>query len=177
MTVRILAVNLVGFFSLCWASLAGAHSGIDLGHGLADGFMHPATGTDHLLLVIMAGYWAARTGNHGVPGMLYFLLLFATGLLLGLASQAWLMIDILLPLLFVLVAAVIAVAIAFVHRLYHVVFGGLALYYGVMHMLEAPVAGSPSAFALGLLISTAVLLKLGLMLRTVVAAFRAHHAE
>ena len=174
MSARMLAVKLAALFTLCWAPLASAHSGIDPGHGLADGFMHPATGLDHILLVIMAGYWATRRGSHGVPGMLFFLLLFAGGLLLGIACQTWLAVDILLSLQFVLIAAIIAMAIAFVQYLYHVLFGGLALYYGVIHMLEAPATGSPLTFALGLFISTAVLLKLGLILRTVIAAFRAH---
>ena len=156
------------------APLAVAHDGINIGHGLADGFMHPASGIEHLLVAIAAGFWAARSGDHGVPGMLYFLALFAGGLMLGAASLAWLQLEIATPLRFVLTVAIIAVAIALPQWFYHALFGGSAIYLGLVHMLEVPATSGMSGFGIGLFLSTAVLLKLGLMLRTVISTFRSH---
>jgi urease accessory protein len=156
---------------------AVAHDGINIGHGLADGFMHPASGIEHLLVAIAAGFWAARSGDHGVPDMLYFLALFAGGLMLGAASLVWLQLEIVTPLLFALTVAVIAVAIALPQWFYHALFGGSAVYLGLVHMLEVPATSAMSGFGIGLFLSTAVLLKLGLMLRTVITTFRSHPSD
>jgi urease accessory protein len=164
----------LGLVTLLIAPYAAAHSGVHMQSGLADGFMHPASGIDHLLIAIAAGYWAARTGDHGVQDMLYFLALFAGGLMLGAASLTWLQLEIITPLQFALTVAVIAVAIALPQWFYHALFGGCALYLGVVHMLEVPAAAGMSGFGIGLFLSTAVLLKLGLMLRTVISTFRSH---
>ncbi len=54
-----------------------AHGGIHMDLGVIDGFMHPASGFDHLLVAIAAGFWAARRGNHGLRDMSFVLALFA----------------------------------------------------------------------------------------------------
>jgi len=174
MRTRMIASITLGVFTLLVAPYAAAHSGAHMESGLADGFMHPASGIDHLLVAIAAGYWAARAGNHGVQDMLYFLALFAGGLMLGAASLAWLQLEIITPLLFALTVAIIAVAIALPQWFYHALFGGLAVYLGLVHMVEVPATSGMSGFGIGLFLSTAVLLKLGLMLRTVISTFRSH---
>ncbi|MDX1696880.1 MAG: HupE/UreJ family protein [Thiohalobacterales bacterium] len=167
---------ILGITALLTAPVVAAHEGFHLASGLVDGFMHPASGIDHLLIAIAAGYWAARAGDHGLQDMLAFLALFAGGLLLGAASLAWVQPELVTPVLFVLTVAVIAVAIAMPQWFYQALFGGLALYQGMVHMLAAPPAGGISGFAIGLFISTAVLLKLGLMLRIVISTFRSHRS-
>ncbi len=174
MQTRMIASITLGLFALLVAPYAAAHSGVHMESGLADGFMHPASGIDHLLVAIAAGYWAARAGNHGVQDMLYFLALFASGLMLGAASLVWLQLEIATPLLFALTVATIAMAIAMPRWFYHALFGGCALYLGLVHMLAVPATAGISGFGIGLFLSTAVLLKLGLMLRTVVSTFKSH---
>jgi len=171
--------KLITHILLCLAAmlvtpLASAHDGIHIGHGLADGFMHPASGVDHILIAIAAGYWAARAGDHGVTDVLYFLALFACGLQAGVVSLTWLQLDITTPLLFVTIVVIIAVAIALPKLFHYVLFGGLAVYLGLVHMLELPATTGMSGFAIGLFLSTAVLLTLGLMLHTVISTFRSH---
>lgn len=151
--------------------LAVAHTGVHLTEGLVDGFMHPVGGLDHLLVAIAAGFWAARCGNHGVRDMAFFLVLFATGLLLGGASQLLPQLDITTPLLFLMIVAVIAVAIAVPAYFMYAFFGSFGLWHGLAHMLEMPAGAAHVGFAAGLLLSTGVLLTLGLILRTVVAAY------
>ena len=73
MQLRFLSVMLLAPVILLLSPFAVAHSGGGYTAGLADGFMHPATGLDHLLIAIAAGFWAGRSGDHGVAGMGYFL--------------------------------------------------------------------------------------------------------
>lgn len=151
--------------------LAAAHTGVHLTEGLVDGFMHPVSGLDHLVVAIAAGFWAARCGNHGVRDMTFFLVLFAAGLLLGSANQLLPQLDTTTPLLFLMIVAVIAVAIAAPAFFMYAFFGSFALWHGMAHMLEMPAGVAHTSFAAGLLLSTGVLLTLGLILRTVVAAY------
>ena len=177
MQTRMIASITLGLLALLLAPYAAAHSGVHMESGLADGFMHPASGIAHLLVASAAGFWAARSGDHGVPALLYFLALFAGGLLLGAASLAWLQLEMVTPLLFALTAAIIGVAIALPQWFYHALFGGSAIYLGLVHMLEVPATSGMSGFGIGLFLSTAVLLKLGLMLRTVISTFRSHPSD
>jgi urease accessory protein len=151
--------------------LATAHSGVHLTEGLVDGFMHPASGLDHLIVAVAAGFWASRCGNHGVRDMVFFLVMLAAGLLLGGASQLLPQLDVTIPLLFLLIVAVIAVAIAAPAYFMYALFGGFALWHGMAHMMEMPLGITHTGYAVGLLLSTGVLLTLGLILRTVLGAY------
>lgn len=158
------------------APLASAHTGLHSGSGLIDGFMHPATGIDHLLVALAAGYWAARGGDHGLRGQVFFMSLFVTGILLGIIG-ARLHVELAGLLPFVLVTLVIAVAIGNTPHFLLTLFGSLALYHGVLHMAGMP-AGVPLAgYAAGLLLATAVLLVIGQMIRHVVVTRRPHSAR
>ncbi|MBT8122417.1 MAG: HupE/UreJ family protein [Gammaproteobacteria bacterium] len=154
-----------------------AHGGIHMDLGLIDGFMHPASGIDHLLVAIAAGFWAARRGNHGLRDMSFVLALFAGGLLLGVVSLGWPQLNLVLPVAFLLVTSVLAVAIARPRLFAHTLFGGLAVYQGLTHMIEVPAASGMAGFGAGLFLSTAILMELGLMLRTVINTYRSHTAD
>jgi urease accessory protein len=106
--------------------------------------------------------------------MSFFLALFAGGMLLGVACQIWPQLEVTSPLLFLLVVAVIAVAIASPSYFMHAFFGSIALWHGLAHMLEMPRDAALAGFAVGLLVSTGVLMSLGLMLRGVIATRRPH---
>lgn len=153
-----------------------AHGGVHMDLGLIDGFMHPASGFDHLLIAIAAGFWAARRGDHGLRDMSFVLALFTGGLLLGVVNLGWPQLNIALPAAFLLIASVLAVAISWPRLFAHTLFGGLAVYQGLAHMIEVPASSGIAGFGAGLLLSTAVLMGLGLMLRTVITTFRSHTA-
>jgi urease accessory protein len=160
--------------TLLVAPCALAHEGLHNSIGLIDGFMHPATGLDHLLVAIAAGYWAGRSGDHGVRDMLFILMLFAAGILLGSISFAAPQLPVTGTTLFLLTVAVIAVAIGYSEWLGHAFLGSLAIYQGMTHMLQAPAHGGPGGFAVGLLLATGVLMIVGLILRQVMATRRPH---
>jgi len=170
---RNLTVPLMTIIALLVSPLLQAHPGVHGATGFADGFMHPATGPDHLLVAIGAGYWAAHTGRHSMQVIILFLSLLLGGILLGLAGRVWLSgEEVATALLFILPALVIAVAIGW-HRIFsYVFFGAFALYHGAMHILEKPHTAPVLTYAAGLLLSTGVLLAIGVILRQVIITRR-----
>jgi len=168
MSRKIIFTSILTFVSLLLAPLVQAHTGTHASTGLVDGFIHPLTGLDHVLIAVAAGYWAARAGNHGVKGMCLFLGLLLGGMLIGLASVAFPDLGLATLLAILLVVAVIAVAIAMPEKFMYVFFGGFALYHGLSHILEMPGQVMLAGYIIGLLISTGLLLVLGSLLRQVV---------
>ena len=177
MQMKVLLTTLLALISTLVAPLAAAHNGVHMTGGLVDGFMHPVSGLDHLVVTIAAGIWAARAGDHGLRDMSYFLALFAGGMLLGVVSRYLPQLEITTLLLFLLVVAVIAVAIACPSLFMHAFFGSFAFYHGLVHMLEIPAQAALTGFAFGLLLSTGLLLTLGLILRGVIVTRRPHNVH
>jgi urease accessory protein len=156
------------------APLAHAHTGMQAAAGLVEGFIHPLTGLDHLVVAIAAGYWAARAGDHGVRDMVLFLGLLLAGMILGLASLAFPELGLATLLAFLLMVAVIAVVIAMPEKFVYAFFGGFAVYHGLAHILEMPLQTMVAGYVTGLLISTGLLLALGNLLRHVVITRKPH---
>lgn len=154
--------------------LAFAHSGGASIAGFSDGFMHPVTGLDHMLIAIAAGFWAARSGDHGVQDVVYFLSLLLAGMLLGLVTVQFPLLPLETLLVIGITVMFVALAIAAPHYFAYLFFGGFAVYHGIVHMLEMPAAASATGYILGLVFSTALLLMIGLILRQVVATRKAH---
>jgi len=172
---KAIVTSLLTLTTLLLAPLAQAHSGAPAAAaGLVEGFIHPLTGLDHMLIAIAAGYWAARAGNHGVRDMGLFLGLLLAGMLVGLASLALPAPGITTLLAFLLTVAVIAAAIAMPAQFIYVLFGGFALYHGLAHILEMPGQVMVAGYMTGLLISTGLLLALGNLLRHVVITRKPH---
>jgi len=174
MQPKALHVTVMTFITLLIAPLAQAHTGMHTTVGLVDGFMHPVTGLDHLLAATVAGFWVARSCGHCLQGILLFLLLLLAGMLLGVAGLVFTQLEITTTLAFVLPALVIAVAIARQDLFGYVLFGSLAFYHGAVHMLAMPSVASVTGYAAGLLLSTGMLLALGVILRQVINAHKHH---
>jgi urease accessory protein len=151
-----------------------AHSGVGNATGLADGFMHPVTGLDHLLIAVTAGFWAGRSGDHGVPDVMYFLSLFLGGVLLGYCCVLLPQLQLSTVLIVLLTVAFIAASIVAPQYIAYIFFGGFAVYHGVVHMLEMPVPATAAGYMIGLFFSTGLMLMLGLILRQVVATRKPH---
>lgn len=159
--------------------LAVAHSGGASVVGLADGFMHTVTGLDHMLIAIAAGFWAARSGDHGVPDVMYFLLLLLlllllAGMLLGIVSVQFPQLQLDTLLVIGVTVMFIALAIAASQYFSYIFFGGFAIYHGIVPMLEMPVAAAATGYILGLMFSTALWMMFGLVLRQVLGTRKPH---
>ena len=174
MQLRSLFAVLLAFITLLVSPFALAHSGGGHIAGLADGFMHPVTGLDHLLIAIAAGFWAGRSGDHWVADVGYFLSLLLGGMLLGAVCMAFPQLQLSTILVLILTVAFIALSIAAPQRFASVFFGAFAVYHGMVHMLEMPAPVAAMGYMVGLLFSTGLLLMLGLILRQVVATRKAH---
>jgi len=174
MSRKVIITSILTSLTALLAPLAQAHPGTQAAAGLVEGFIHPLTGLDHMLIAVAAGYWAARTGNHGVRDMALFLGLMLAGMLLGLAAVAFPALGLATLLAFVLTVVVIAMIIAMPEKFVYVFFGGFALYHGLAHMLEMPSHAMVAGYMTGLLISTGLLLALGNLLRHVVITRKPH---
>jgi len=174
MSKKAILTSILTATSLLLAPLAQAHPEVQVAAGLTEGFIHPLTGLDHMLVAIAAGYWAARAGNHGVRDMALFLGLLLSGMLLGVASMAFPQLGLATLLAFLLTVAVIAVVIAMPEKFVYIFFGGFALYHGLAHVLEMPHQVMVASYMTGLLLSTGLLLALGNLLRHVVITRKPH---
>jgi urease accessory protein len=159
---------------LLLSPLAFAHSGGASIAGLADGFMHTVTGLDHMLIAIAAGFWAARSGDHGVRDVMYFLLLLLAGMLLGIVCVQFPQLQLETLLVIGVIMGFVALTIVAPHYFAYIFFGGFAIYHGIVHMLEIPAAAFSTGYILGLVLSTAILMMVGLILRQVIATRRPH---
>jgi len=174
MQLRSLSAVSLALITLLVSPFVLAHSGAGHTAGLADGFMHPATGLDHLLIAIAAGFWAGRSGNHGVTDAVYFLGLLLGGMLLGVACLAFPQLPLATILALALTVVFIALSIAAPQYFSYIFFGGFAAYHGVVHMLEMPALAAVTAYMAGLFFSTGLLLMFGLILRQVIISRKPH---
>jgi urease accessory protein len=174
MQLRSLSAILLAPVLLMLSPFALAHTGAGHTAGLADGFMHPLTGLDHLLIAIAAGFWAGRRGDHGVTGMVYFLSLLLGGVLLGSCCVLFPQLQLSTIVVVLLTAVFIAASIAAPQYFAYIFFGGFAVYHGIVHMLEMPAPVAAMSYVIGLLFSTWLLLMFGLILRQVVATLKPH---
>lgn len=174
MELKFLCAVLSALIISLFSPFALAHSGVGYTAGLADGFMHPATGLDHLLIAVAAGFWAGRSGDHGLSDVGYFLSLLLGGMLLGFCCLLFPQLQLSTILVVVLTVSFVASSIAMPQYFAYIFFGGFAVYHGIVHMLEIPVPGVAMGYILGLIISTWLLLMLGLILRQVVVTRKPH---
>jgi urease accessory protein len=146
-------------------TIALAHPGHADANGLVHGFIHPATGIDHVLAMIAVGVLAAQLGGRAlwlVP--LSFVAVMAFAGALGMAG-------IQLPFAEVGIAlsvVVLGLAIAFPLNLSTVttmaLVGFFALFHGYVHGAEMPGAMSAVPYAAGFVAATALLHAIGVRL-------------
>jgi len=174
MQLRSLSWILLAPVILMLSPFALAHSGGAHTAGLADGFVHPVTGLDHLLIAIAAGFWAGRRGDHGVAGVAYFLSVLLGGILLGSCCVLFPQLQLSTILVVLLTVVFIAASVAAPQYFAYIFFGGFAVYHGIVHMLEMPAPVAAMSYVVGLIFSTWLLLMFGLILRQVVATLKPH---
>ena len=174
MPLRTSSTLLLALFTLLASPFVLAHSAAGYTAGLADGFMHPATGIDHLLFTITAGFWAGRSGDHGLRDVGYFLLMLLGGILLGWGCVLFPQLQLSTILAVVLTVAFLAASIAKPQYFLYIFFGGFAVYHGIAHVLDMQPSVTGAGYIPGLIISTWLLLMLGLILRQVVVTRKPH---
>jgi urease accessory protein len=147
---------------------AFAHPGDALHHGLAAGFLHPFSGADHLLAMVMVGLWAGLLGGQArwaLPGG--FLAGMAGGALMGFAGWALPGVEAGILASVILLGALAGLALRLPLPLGMLAAAGFGLLHGHAHGTEM-LGGM--AF-LGMLAGTAALHAAGLALAVPAAAW------
>jgi len=173
-TVQKIALTLITLMIAPLVDAHTGHAGTTRAAGLVDGFIHPMTGIDHLLVTIAAGYWAARSCNHGMCDVLSFMGLLLAGILTGAACVAYPGLGLETVLVPILIATGVTVAIVAPQLTGYAVFGGFLFYHGITHVLQMPAAATLAVYSVGLMFATALLLSLGTLLRHVMFTRKPH---
>jgi urease accessory protein len=74
------------FFSLCFANLLMAHPGHSGDPGFTQGFLHPLSGFDHFLVILLVGFWSVFVLKNFWLGPLIFMVGMIFGVFLGLTD-------------------------------------------------------------------------------------------
>jgi urease accessory protein len=139
------------------------------GHGLEsalEGFMHPLTGWDHLLVMLAVGVWAAKLSHKArwqLP--LTFVIFLALGAVLGFIGLSFKGLE------SAIAASVIAIGFLVIFNLKlqyasrFALVSLFALFHGIAHGVELNINQTALTIG-GMLLSTGILLALGLMLGT-----------
>lgn len=168
------ALGAVAAILLLTASAAWAHPGHAPGAGLLDGVLHPFLGVDHLAILLVVGWYAARRGGRewmGAPARFAATMGFGTAL--GLAGLA-------LPGMAAATAlAVTGLALCplvrwrWVEPASAVLLAVAAFAHGQFHANAWEGHGHPLAYALGISVASgAVALLFALAIRRVTASVR-----
>lgn len=140
---------------MAWAHGQGAHT-----HdaGLIAGMLHPFSGLDHLLAMVAVGLWAAQQGGRALWVLpTSFVAAMAIGSVLGLAGASLIGMETVIMLSVLAFGLLVAFRQRLLLPLAALLTGALALFHGVAHGQEMPLAASPWGYAAGMLAATALL--------------------
>lgn len=142
-----------------WAHGQGAHT-----HdaGLIAGMLHPFSGLDHLLAMVAVGLWAAQQGGRTLWVLpLSFISAMAIGAAMGMAGVTFAVMEAGIALSVLALGVLVALRRRMFLPLAALLTGLFALFHGVAHGQEMPLAASPWGYGLGMLAATALLHGLG----------------
>jgi urease accessory protein len=140
-----------------------AHVGVGSTSGLAHGFMHPMSGLDHQLAMVLVGIFAYQLGGRAlwlVP--LAFVSAMAFGGVLGVLPAPMPFVEIGIALSVTLLGAVVAYGIKPPVAVAMAVVGLFAIFHGHAHGSEMPLDVSGAAYAAGFMVATALLHAIGI---------------
>lgn len=139
-------------------SFAYAHVGIGETSGLLHGFAHPFSGLDHLCAMLAVGLWAAQMGGRSVWVVpLSFVGVMAVGGMLPMLGIALPFVEQGIVLSVLLLGVLIAAAVRLPLWLGSGMVGLFALWHGHAHGAEMPALASGMTYALGFVLTTALL--------------------
>ena len=139
-------------------SVASAHPGVGDPVGLTYGFLHPLTGLDHVLAMVMVGMLAWQLGGRAlwlVPGA--FVALMAVGGMLGVTGIGVPFVEAGIALSVIVLGAVLALGIRPSVAVAMALVGLFAIFHGHAHGSEMPESAAGFAYGLGFMLATAAL--------------------
>ncbi len=144
-----------------WAHGQGAHT-----HdaGLIAGLLHPFSGLDHMLAMVAVGLWAAQQGGRALWVLpLSFVGAMAVGAMLGLGGIAFAGLEAGIALSVLALGALVILRRRMLLPLAAALTGLFALFHGIAHGQEMPLAASPLGYGFGMLAATALLHGVGVL--------------
>ena len=154
----------LALLSLCLVpTVALAHVGIGSTSGLARGFMHPLSGLDHQLAMILVGIFAYQLGGRAlwlVP--LTFVSVMAVGGFLGILAIPIPFVEIGIAISVIVLGAIVAFDIKTPVAVTMGVVGLFAIFHGHAHGSEMPMDASAVAYGIGFMLATALLHTIGI---------------
>lgn len=139
-------------------TVALAHTGAGGTVGFSHGFMHPLTGIDHVLAMMMVGVFAWQLGGRAiwlVPST--FVLVMAVGGALGVAGIGVPFVEVGIALSVIVLGASVAFRVKAPVAIAMAVVGLFAIFHGHAHGSEMPENAAGMAYGLGFMIATASL--------------------
>src|SRR6476660_478410 len=150
--------------ALCFApSVAVAHVGVGSTSGFAHGFMHPFSGLDHQLAMILVGIFAYQLGGRAlwlVP--LTFVTVMAFGGFLGVMGVPVPFVEVGIALSVIVLGAIVAFGLEVSVAVATGVLGLFAILHGHAHGSEMPLDASGFEYGIGFMMATALLQAVGI---------------
>ena len=127
------------------------------------GFLHPLSGLDHVLAMIVVGLWASQQGRAAALALpLAFPLAMAAGAMLAFAGFVLPAPDAAIALSVLLLGLMIALALRMPLPAGASLVAAFALFHGHAHGAELPASASPLGYGAGFLAATVLLHVIGL---------------
>lgn len=159
------ALTLVALSAVSTVALAHAGSDASAHHTIADGFLHPFTGLDHLAAMLAVGVWSAGSAQRRWVAPLVFVAMLLGGALLARVGLGLPAIEPMIAGSLIVVGALLFSPKQMPLLLGSLALGGFGLFHGAAHGQELGGAGALA----GMVIATALLhglgIALGLLLR------------
>jgi urease accessory protein len=140
-----------------------AHVGVGSTSGFMHGFMHPLSGLDHQLAMILVGIFAYQLGGRAlwlVP--LTFVSVMAFGGFLGVMGVPVPFIEVSIALSVIVLGAIVAFGVKAPVAVAMAVVGLFAIFHGHAHGSEMPLGTSGFEYAVGFMMATALLHAIGI---------------
>ena len=151
-------------FALCLAPTAAfAHVGVGSTSGFVHGFMHPLSGLDHQLAMILVGVFAYQLGGRAlwlVP--LTFVGVMALGGFLGVMGIPVPFVEVGIALSVIVLGAIVAFGVKAPLAVAMAAVGFFAIFHGHAHGSEMPLDASGFEYGLGFMLATAALHTVGI---------------
>ena len=144
-------------------SAAFAHTGTGGATGFPHGFLHPITGLDHVLAMVMVGVLAWQLGGRAlwlVPAT--FVLVMAIGGAIGVAGIGVPFVEAGIALSVVVLGAIVALSVSPPIAAAVGLVSLFAIFHGHAHGAEMPELAAATAYGFGFILGTALLHAFGL---------------
>ncbi len=152
--------------ALCLAPTAAlAHPAVGGTSGFMHGFMHPLSGLDHQLAMIMVGIFAYQLGGRALWLVPFtFVAVMAFGGFLGIAGGQVPFVELGIALSVIVLGAVVAFGVKAPVAVAMAVVGLFAIFHGHVHGSEMPLDVAGATYGAGFMLATALLHLVGIFI-------------